>query len=200
MAEFDEHARPPGSPPLDVDGVRVDPPTTEQQARNLLGAGLLAGDVAGLAEVWRHVRAMWDEAVTRPGITPEIAKIRVAGEWSLTETLRHLVSVTDGWIGIAVLGIPNHHPWGLLPDFARGLETGLGLDVDADPSLAEVLPVRASRFDLFEHALAQVGDDLDRPTHAPMHGWTARGAFQVVIGEEAAHHAFATRDLAALGL
>jgi hypothetical protein len=69
----------------------------------------------------------------------------VAEEWSFAQTLRHLVFVTDAWLG-AIRGEDRpFHPWGLpvtdLDEFA-GPPAGLGIDVAATPSYAEVLARR----------------------------------------------------------
>ena len=70
---------------------------------------------------------------------------RVEEEWSLVETLRHLVFVTDAWFGRAVLGREHpYHPFGLVPAFLRD-GSRLGLDPSAAPSFAEVLAVREAR-------------------------------------------------------
>lgn len=39
----------------------------------------------------------------------------VDGEWSFSQTLRHLVFATDIWLGRAILGSDDFHPLGLEP-------------------------------------------------------------------------------------
>ena len=60
---------------------------------------------------------------------------RVDGEWSFVETLRHLIFVTDIWVGDVIEeSAAAYHPWGLPPDFFRPCRrAALGLTVDATP-------------------------------------------------------------------
>ena len=194
---MDEHARPPGSPPLIVAGVAVHPPVTEVQARHLAGLGALADTRRGLLAAWRRTMDAWDETVTRARALPEATlHERVNGEWSFTETLRHLVMVTDGWIRRSVMGIEQpFHPLGIAPHFISD-PAAMGLDVHATPTLDEVLDVRADRVGQAEAALERFSDgELLEPAGGV---WTRLGAFQVVLVEEWAHRSFATRDLATL--
>ena len=122
---------------------------------------------------------------------------KVNGEWSFIETLRHLVFVTDTWIGMGVVGTEARHPLGLPPYFVtNGKE--LGLDLESKPDLDTVLLARTDRQTSFETALRTVGGDLGEPCLGPLSGFTRLGAFQVVIAEEWFHRAFAIRDLATL--
>ena len=76
---------------------------------------------------------------------------KVDGEWSFIETLRHLVFVTDTWIGMGVVGSEARHPLGLPPHFVtNGKE--LGLDLESKPDLDTVLLVRTDRQASFETA------------------------------------------------
>ncbi|MCH7231778.1 DinB family protein [Glycomyces sp. L485] len=72
---------------------------------------------------------------------------RVDGEWSFVETLRHLVFAMDVWIGRMIRGEPRpFHRLGLPPEFypADGAAE-IGIDLEARPSLEEVMAVRADR-------------------------------------------------------
>ena len=194
----DQHARGPGSDPLMVDGIAAYPPMTRAQAERIKPFGLLADDPAGLAGAWGQTEKMWTAIVHRARQLPEqTLHERVNGEWSFVETLRHLVMVTDAWIRRMVLGAdPPFHRLGLPPHFiTNGAE--LGLEVDAKPSLDEVLDVRLDR-------LSQVRQVIDNATEEDLTAiagqgpWTMLGALQVVIFEEWAHHQYATRDLSHL--
>lgn len=198
-ASYDEHARPPSAGLLLVDGRSVAPPVTEGQARGLAAVGWLVDDPSGLVRVWSEVEAMWARTVERAlGRRPEDLTTRVDGEWSFLETLRHLVFVTDGWIGVGVLGREDRHPLGMPPHFVTN-GRDLGLDLDAVPTVDEVLKARGEKQALVRDTIASLtAAELARPCNVNLAQFTALGAFQVLVTEEGAHHMFATRDLAKL--
>jgi len=195
----DNHARLSGADAIEVEGITVAPPLTRDQARTLASYGLLADRTASLISAWLRVESMWAETVKEARIHPGEIRLleRVNGEWSFVETLRHLIFVTDAWVGVGVLGLKVHHPLGLPPHFVENGED-LGLDLEARPDLETVLLARTDRQQLLEDALRGAGSDLGEPCLGPLSGFSRLGAFQVVIAEECFHHAFAARDLAAL--
>jgi hypothetical protein len=179
-----------------VDGVAVDPPLTLAQAERLAATGLLADRPDTLLAAWDRLGAIWDGTVDRARNLPDDQVTqRVGGEWSFVETQRHLVFTTDGWIGRIVLGRdPAFHPVGLPPDFMDARM--FGIDLDAHPSVDEVLAIRDERRATVRDLLAgATPDDLAREGQ---NGFTVLGAVQVVMFEEWAHHEYATRDLAKL--
>lgn len=55
---------------------------------------------------WELLQLRWAETVQRARRLPEAARHeRVDGEWSITETLRHLVCATDSWAGRMILRV-----------------------------------------------------------------------------------------------
>lgn len=178
---------------------RVAAPVGDVQEHHLRENGLLADDPAGLLAAWDRVGDLWrpttDLARTLPA---DVVQGRVGDGWSLVETLRHLVFVTDAWVRRVVLELPDaHHPMGLQPDFVSAeAARELGLDPAADPSLDEVLAVREERAADVRAFLA----DLPAPALDEERGrFTVLGAVQIVVFEEWAHHRYAVRDLAVLG-
>jgi hypothetical protein len=121
----------------------------------------------------------------------------VDGEWSFLETLRHLIFVTDAWIGDLVLEQASpYDPIGLPPDFVTP-GPQLGLDLDAHPTHAQVLESRSRRIAEVRATITVTPlEGLDRRCTGSDHRFTVLGAFQNVIFEEWAHHYYATRDLA----
>jgi hypothetical protein len=116
------------------------------------------------------------------------------------QTLRHLVFATDRWITgpvldqaqpYARLGIPNHdpEPWRAT------------IDIDARPSLDEVLAVRRGRMASIAELLDRSStDDLHRTVESPNGGtMSVMGCIAVVLSEEWSHNRYANRDLDALG-
>jgi DinB superfamily/Pentapeptide repeats (8 copies) len=128
------------------------------------------------------------------------ADVPVGGEWSFTQTLRHLVLATDMWLGRAVLQIRQpFHPIGLLD--AGTVEDGFDMSVftTVPPSYAEVLEVRAGRVAMVRGFLAAVTlDVLAAPRENP-HGSgrpeTVRSCLHVILREEWEHLRYAVRDL-----
>jgi len=177
---------------------KVAAPLTERQAARIEPLGLLADDPAGLLAAWSKVESFWTDTVTRASrLTEDQLDSRVDGEWSFLETLRHLIFVTDAWIGDLVLEQASpHDPIGLPPDFVTP-GPQLGLDLDAHPSAAQVLESRGRRLAEVREAIRDTSrDGLDRHCTGADRRFTVLGAFQNVIFEEWAHHYYATRDLA----
>ena len=174
----------------------------QERADELAAAGLFADDPSGLAAAWPAVCARWEAAVDRARRLPASAlQERVAGEWSFIETLRHLVFVTDVWIGEVVEERDGaFHPWGIPPDFAAEVAVPrYGLDVGARPSLDEVLAARAARQAEVARTIAEQTPASLLRTCTPRDGrFQVVGALQTVIHEELAHLSFAERDLAGL--
>ena len=174
----------------------------QDRADELTDAGLFGDDPDGLARAWPGVCERWAATVERARrLSGGALDERVEAEWSFVETLRHLVFVTDVWVRDVVEERPDAvHRLAIPPDFAieRAVEA-YGLDVDARPSLDEVLTVRAERqADVARVIAAQTPESLLR-TCAPREGhFQVVGALQTVIHEELAHLGFAERDLAVL--
>ena len=170
------------------------PPLTPRQAKRIEPLGLLADEPAALAAAWSKVDGFWAETIAQASrLDDDQLDTRVNDEWSFIETLRHLINVTDAWIGDLVLEKPSpYDPIGLPPDFfTPGPE--LGLDLDARPSLTHVLDTRSRRMAEARDAIIHVPvDGLDRLCARFGGQFTVLGAFQNVIFEEWAHH-YSTR-------
>jgi len=162
-------------------------------------------DPADLREAWRQLRQAWATTVERARSMPAGSEERgVDGEWSMVETLRHLVFVHDSWFRRCVLGLTE-------PFTAMGLasplvpdQEALGLDRGARPSLAEVLTVRDRQASEVEAWLAVVTpEELVRPAPVPdddrwppyAKGRGVRQCLATVLNEEFEHHGFCARDL-----
>jgi hypothetical protein len=169
---------------------------------------LAARTVDDFTASWAHVERSWDATVTRARRLPEAAlHERVDGEWSFVETQRHLVFATDAWLRNAVLAQPSpFHPLGLPhSSFPAESAAAIGLDADTQPTLDDVLAVRAEQMAEVRRALDLLADaDLDPPClQSPLEGWddelpSVRECLFTVMEEELEHHRYATRDLAVL--
>jgi hypothetical protein len=158
--------------------------------------------------MWDTVERLWSDAVVRAERLPESARHeRVNDEWSFVETLRHLVFATDAWASRTVLdeSLPYHRFALTQTSYPREEAAALGIDVDASPSYAEVLEVRAGRVALVRGIVdGLTGAGLERwcsRTPAPGYPEKPRSVGQclrVVMDEECAHYRYAVRDLAVL--
>ena len=99
MAPEGTHTRSSGADAIEVEGIKVAPPLTRNQAQTLVSDGLLADNTDGLIGAWRRIGSMWAETVEEARSDPGEIRLleKVDGEWSFIETLRHLVFVTDAW-------------------------------------------------------------------------------------------------------
>jgi hypothetical protein len=190
---------------LVVNGVDVMPYVeAELDRRHPVRLLIRSDDPADLREAWLQLRIDWATTTERVRSMPENSEHRgVDGEWSMVETLRHLVFVHDSWFRRCVLGLTE-------PFTALGLGPPVvmdrhdGLDPSAQPSLDEVLAVRTRQAAQIETWLAEVSpdelaqtapvpDDDRWPTYAK--GRTVRQCLGTVLDEEWAHHGFCQRDL-----
>jgi hypothetical protein len=154
---------------------------------------------------------LWAGTVDRATRLPESALgVRVDDEWSFVETLRHLILVADKWAGRAILDKPApYHRFALpQPDYPREYAAALGIDLDARPSLAEVLEVRADRMALVRGIVDELTDAslsreclrLPAPGFEayPEETWSVGNCLRVVLKEEVEHRRYAVRDLTTL--
>ena len=120
---------------------------------------------------------------------------RVNEEWSVVESLRHLVLVIDVWLSRAILGQADpFHPIGLPPSFMPPTLPGTSIDPEAGPSFDEACEVLRGRMDArctYLDALTQ--NELDRSIEG--HAGSVAGALGVLLDELAAHNHFINRDL-----
>jgi len=158
--------------------------------------------------MWDTIEGLWSDTVARAERLPEPARHEgVDDEWSFVETLRHLVFITDSWASRTVLDEPMpYHRLGLTQTaYAPADAAGLGIDLDARPSFAEVMTVRADRMALVRGLVDGLTDtELERMcTRTPAPGYpegsrSVGECLGVVMEEECEHHRYAVRDLAVL--
>ncbi|MGY0233778.1 DinB family protein [Longispora urticae] len=195
---------------LTINGVDVGPLIdAELNRRDPLRAAMRPTDPAGFRAAWDIVERLWDGTVERArALPPELLHESVGGEWSFTETLRHLAFATDCWIGRAVLGDPAPWhpldlPWDEMPD-----TPGVPRDRAVRPPLDVVLDLRRDRMGTVRRYIggltAESLDGRTVPVEGP--GWPeprsypVRECLLVVLNEEWEHRLYAERDLDALAL
>jgi DinB superfamily len=191
---------------LVVNGVEVAAyVAAELDRRHPVRVLIRSDEPADLRAAWRQLRDGWAATAARVRSMPEgSAEQGVDGEWSMVETLRHLVFVHDSWFRRCVLGltepftalglasgfVPDQEEQGLDPSARPGLDEVLGVRdrqaADVDAWLAEVTPEQLAR-------TAPVPDGPGWPPYAK--GRTVRQCLGTVLNEEQAHHGFCVRDL-----
>ena len=132
------------------------------------------------------------------------ARSGVDGEWSMVESMRHLIFVHDSWFRRCVLGLTQPFTaLGLASPFVPDQDE-LGLDRSARPTLDEVLNVRDRQASEIEAWLAEVTpEQLARPAPVPdddrwppyARGRRVQQCLATVLNEEWEHHGFCVRDL-----
>lgn len=159
--------------------------------------------------MWDTLERLWSDTVARAERLPEAARHeRVDGEWSFVETMRHLVFATDAWVSRTILDEPMpYHRLGLTHTaFPPADAAALGLDLDARPSYAEVMEVRADRMAVVRRIVDGLTDaELERLCHRPPaptdyadEPRPVAHCLSVVMQEECEHRRYVVRDLAVL--
>lgn len=192
---------------LVINGVEVMPLVEAELDRSWPGRALrTARHVAGQHSSWQAVQQVWERTLGRVAAMPaDTVDLSVDGEWSLAQTLRHLVFATDGWLRFGVQGNDDaFHPIGVpFSDFEEDAPR-LGIDMAVAPSWKEVLEVRAERVAQVETFFATATDEQLAAAARRPPPWEAGRRFAVwqclgvILDEEWAHLRFAVRDLDAI--
>ncbi|MFT4296287.1 MAG: DinB family protein [Micropruina sp.] len=188
---------------LFVNGVDVVPLVDAELNRQFPGRELQKAQTPeGLREGWVAVQAAWRETVA--GTPRELVDAHVADEWSLAETLRHLILATDAWLRGGILRVeqPFHEIGQIFTGAAR-----MGFDMSIfraeAPTYQEILAVRAERQQLVTDFLATATPELLAEERANPWGgddWrpSVGDCIRVILEEEWAHLRYVKRDLALL--
>ncbi len=186
-----------------VNGVDVVPLVDAELNRQFPGRELQKAQTPeGLREGWVAVQSAWRETVT--ATPPHLVDARVEDEWSLAQTLRHLVLATDAWLrgGILQMEQPFHE---IGQPFTGAGEMGFDMSVFRvePPTYEEILDVRAERQLQVTDFLATVSPEVLAEERADPWGgedWrpSVGDCIRVILEEEWAHLRYVRRDLARL--
>ena len=189
---------------LYVNGVDVVPLVDAELNRQFPGRELQKSQTPeGLREGWVAVQAAW--ATTVADTPRELVDAHVEDEWSLAQTLRHLVLATDAWLRRGILRIEQpFHEIGQI--FTGAAEMGFDTSMfrTDEPTYEEILEVRAERQQLVTDFLATATPELlAQERDNPWGGgddWhpTVGDCIRVILEEEWAHLRYIRRDLALL--
>lgn len=191
--------------PLLVNGVDVVPFVDAELDRRFPGRSQRrALDPPGLQEAWEALQRTWATTVERARAMPAgTVDESVDGEWSFSQTLRHLVMATDTWLGKAVQRQEQpYHPLGLANAGAERDGLDLSLFTPGTPAFDDVLEARADRVARVRTFLADVtpeelADERANPW-APQYPESVLSCVHTILEEEWEHHRYAVRDLDAL--
>lgn len=188
---------------LIVNGVDVVPLVDAELNRRFPGRELQKAQTPeGLREGWVAVQGAWRETVESTPV--ELRDAHVEDEWSLVQTLRHLVLATDAWLGAGIRREEQpFHEIGQI--FSGAAQMGFDMSIfrTDEPSYDEVLAVRAERQQQVTDFLAAATPDLlaeerDNPWGGGDWHPTVGDCVRVILEEEWAHLRYVRRDLALL--
>ena len=188
---------------LVVNGVDVVPLVDAELNRLFPGRELQTAQTPqGLRDGWVAVQDAWEATVSN---TPaDLVDAHIDDEWSLAQTLRHLVLATDAWLRGGVMRIEQpFHDIGLI--FGGAAEMGFDMSIFRDdvPALDDILAARSERQRMVTDFLATVTPELlaeerDNPWGGGDWHPTVGDCVRVILEEEWAHLRYVRRDLALL--
>lgn len=190
---------------LKVNGVAVAPLIEAELNRRHPGRELARSQVlAEQRESFEAALRTWSATLDRVAAMPAgTVDQQVDGEWSVAQTLRHLVFAVDGWVRHGIQGLDGaFSPIGL-PFSEYDDEAGaLGVDITATPPFQEVqaafadrvAQVRAQYGSLTQKEFEASGRRLP-PWESDTRRLPVRRCLGVIVNELWEHHRFAERDL-----
>jgi hypothetical protein len=188
---------------LFVNGVDVVPLVDAELNRQFPGRELQKAQTPeGLREAWAAVQSAWQTTVADTPL--DLVDAHVEDEWSLAQTLRHLILASDAWLGGAILRVQQpFHEVGQI--FTGAAEMGFDMSVfrPDPPAYEEVLEVRGERQQMVTDFLATATPELlAEERENPWGGGDWRPSvgdcIRVILEEEWAHLRYIRRDLARL--
>ncbi|WP_420452079.1 DinB family protein [Ilumatobacter sp.] len=189
---------------LIVNGVDVVPLVDAELDRRFPGRELQKAQTPeSLRDGWVAAQTAWEATVT--STPPELIDAHVDDEWSLAQTLRHLVLATDAWLHGGIMGMEQpFHEIGQI--FTGAADTGFDTSIfQADaPTFEEILAVRAERQQMVTDFLSTatpglLAEERDDPWGGGDWHPTVGDCVRVILEEEWAHLRYVRRDLALLG-
>lgn len=188
---------------LFVNGVDVVPLVDAELNRQFPGRELQNSQTPeGLREGWDAVQSAWRATVANT--PPDLVDAHVEDEWSLAQTLRHLILATDAWLGGGIVQMEQpFHEIGQI--FTGASEMGFDMSIFRvdPPAFEEILAVRTERQRQVTDFLSTATEErLAENAKNPWVGGDGRlsvgDCLRVILEEEWAHLRYVRRDLARL--
>jgi hypothetical protein len=190
---------------LKINGIEVQPLISQELERRYperkqLFTTTPEGMLAAYDIVFGQLDATFERA---RGLTEAQRNQRVDDEWSVVETIRHIVFAVDAWILRAVLGRPEpYDPIGL-PFTEMRPTPGVTCDPNARPTFDEAVAVWKGREQIVRDVVTGLtADELERPIVVTGDGYPEAGLETQVIGplwtiieEIWWHNRFMNRDM-----
>ncbi len=185
---------------LVVNGVDVGAFVNEHDAWYPLRGMLRPTDGAGVRAALDALDAAWSATIDDARSLGDVKLHEsVGGEFSFIQTQQHLVFGVDKWFSGPLLGRDTFHAFGLPNTGSRDFGWN-GLDLDAQPTLDEVMIVRSqqsAQLRAFAEGLSE--DDFGREVEVMENGTVPLiECYYTVFEESFEHHRYALRDLAEL--
>jgi hypothetical protein len=185
---------------LVVNGVDVTAYVNERDPWFALRSQLRPTDPDAMRDGWQAFDAAWERLIERAlGLTEEQRHASVDGEWSVAQTIRHLVFATDKWFSVPILG-GAFHPMGL-PN-SGSVDFGWpGLDAAADPTFDDAVSAWRDRSAKMRDHLDGIEPEAlsDEVTVLENGASAVHDCIGVVFEEHFQHLRYAIRDLDRLG-
>lgn len=188
---------------LFVNGVDVAPFVDAELDRRFPGRGMRrARTPEGMRSAWAALEEAWRGAIERAeGLPPGSVDARVDGEWSFSQTLRHLVMAIDTWLGRGVFdrGADAYHPIGQANVEFEGDGHDPAVFSETSPTFERVCRVWAERMGQVREFLAGCDEqglaEQRRNPWAPDRLETVASCVGTILDEGWEHLRYALRDL-----
>jgi hypothetical protein len=193
---------------LKINGIEVAPLIFQElERRHPERKELFTTTPEGMKRAYDIVFGQLDVTFERArGLTEAQRNQRVDDEWSVVETIRHLVFAVDAWILRTVLGRDDpFDPIGL-PHSEMRPTRGVSCDPNASPTFEEAVEVWRGRANVIRDIVdALTPEELERPLVTkgdgyppPGHETQVIGPLWTIIEESWWHNRFMNRDMDAL--
>lgn len=185
-----------------VNGVDVTDFVNERDRWWPLRTRLSPDTIEGVVDSWMSLESEWAAVLsTVAAADPSVVDASVDGEWSLRDTLRHLLFAVDKWFALPILDEASFTPIGLPNTSSQGGDWP-GLDPGADPDFATVLTARVAQHERFARYISSTRtEDLPETVTIRENGAApALMCLHVVLEEEFEHLRYMVRDLTTLGV
>lgn len=182
---------------LVVNGVDVTDYVNSHDRWYPLRNNLSPADEVGIRSAWFQLVAEWEKLYTLvSSLSGDVQTRSINGEWSLRDTLRHMLFVHDKWFNWPLGGQRMFTSIGLPNTGSQGGEWP-GLDLSSDPTFDVTLDARraqASRFGAFIETmkLSEMSDTSDILENGSV---PTLICFHAILEEEFEHLRYAWRDI-----
>lgn len=188
---------------LIINGVDVVPLVNAELNRQFPGRELQTAETPdGLREAWVAVQTAWHTTVA--DTLRNKVDVNHNDEWSLAQTLRHLILATDAWLRGGILQMEQpFHEMGLIFDDAEEMGFDMSIFRSDPPAYEEILAVRGERQRMVTDFLATATPELlaearENPWEPDWGHPSVGDCIRVILEEEWAHLRYIRRDLAHL--